>query len=446
MKSLLRRQGITVRSVSEPVDTDTAHGKLIEGILESMDEFYSANLATETKRGQVYAAKCGYWTGGPPPFGYDLKQIPDPKGRTTKHGQPVMRTILEPNKAQAEVVRYLFDLAAKGSGLRNIAASLNAQGYVSAKRGNGFDPSSIHCILRNEIYIGNLIYNRRTFSKKPDGKKSKRYNPRSEWTIEKLEHLRLVDQTTWDRVQAWADGPRAKGSPFRTAFKYPYSSLLRCEHCGAAMTAIKNERKGHTYVKYTCSYNHRRGPTVCPNNVNIDHVRLNRAIMGAILNHVLSEASVRKIVSMVEEIIERSHDGNPGQQEAAEEQKQELDRQIARLTQAIAGAGDITELVRDLREKSRHREAVEQRLAGIKDLERKELPADLDREVRKRLKNVWQLLHDSEAQVIREELRRHIVKLTADNTGLVKIEGTLSGALALSLVAGTGFEPVTSRL
>ena len=79
-------------------------------------------------------------------------------------------------------------------------------------------------------------------------------------------------------------------------------------------------------------------------------------------------------------------------------------------------------------------------------MDRKELPADLDREVRKRLKNVWQLLHDSEAQVIREELRRHIVKLTADNTGLVKIEGTLSGALALSLVAGTGFEPVTSRL
>jgi DNA invertase Pin-like site-specific DNA recombinase len=51
VKGLLRRHGVCVKSVSEPVDTETSHGKLLEGILESLDEFYSANLGVETRRG-----------------------------------------------------------------------------------------------------------------------------------------------------------------------------------------------------------------------------------------------------------------------------------------------------------------------------------------------------------------------------------------------------------
>ncbi|MBA7562160.1 hypothetical protein ES708_03809 [subsurface metagenome] len=45
-KSLLRKQGIQVISINEPVE-DTPSGRLLEGIIEVIDEFYSANLAQD---------------------------------------------------------------------------------------------------------------------------------------------------------------------------------------------------------------------------------------------------------------------------------------------------------------------------------------------------------------------------------------------------------------
>ena len=50
-KSLLRKQGIQVVSINEPVE-DTPSGRLLEGIIEVIDEFYSANLAQDVLRGQ----------------------------------------------------------------------------------------------------------------------------------------------------------------------------------------------------------------------------------------------------------------------------------------------------------------------------------------------------------------------------------------------------------
>ena len=42
-KSMLRRKGVRVVSITEQAD-DTATGRLLEGIIESVDEFYSENL------------------------------------------------------------------------------------------------------------------------------------------------------------------------------------------------------------------------------------------------------------------------------------------------------------------------------------------------------------------------------------------------------------------
>ncbi len=43
---MLRRRGVRVVSITEQAD-DTPTGKLLEAIIESVDEFYSENLAQE---------------------------------------------------------------------------------------------------------------------------------------------------------------------------------------------------------------------------------------------------------------------------------------------------------------------------------------------------------------------------------------------------------------
>ena len=57
---MLRRRGVRVVSITEQAD-DTPTGKLLEAIIESVDEFYSENLAQEVTRGMREAASRGFW-------------------------------------------------------------------------------------------------------------------------------------------------------------------------------------------------------------------------------------------------------------------------------------------------------------------------------------------------------------------------------------------------
>ena len=73
-KSMLRKRGIKVVSITEHAD-DTPTGKLMEAIIESMDEFYSENLAQEVTRGMREAASRGFWLTSRPPYGYRKEYV-----------------------------------------------------------------------------------------------------------------------------------------------------------------------------------------------------------------------------------------------------------------------------------------------------------------------------------------------------------------------------------
>ena len=64
-KSLLRKRGIQIISINENIDEGPT-GKLLEGIIESIDEFYSANLSQDTIRGLKENTMRGFWNGGVP--------------------------------------------------------------------------------------------------------------------------------------------------------------------------------------------------------------------------------------------------------------------------------------------------------------------------------------------------------------------------------------------
>jgi DNA invertase Pin-like site-specific DNA recombinase len=57
-KTLLRNKGIDVISINEPMD-DSPTGRLLEGVIESIDEFYSENLGQDIKRGMRENASRG---------------------------------------------------------------------------------------------------------------------------------------------------------------------------------------------------------------------------------------------------------------------------------------------------------------------------------------------------------------------------------------------------
>ena len=82
-KSMLRRRGVRVVSITEQAD-DTPTGKLLEAIIESVDEFYSENLAQEVVRGMREAALRGFWMTTYAPYGYRRVYVQDGAAKRPK--------------------------------------------------------------------------------------------------------------------------------------------------------------------------------------------------------------------------------------------------------------------------------------------------------------------------------------------------------------------------
>ncbi len=72
-KAKLKKNGVRVLSAKENI-TDDASGILIEGVLESMAEYYSAELSQKVKRGiALTASKCKFF-GGFIHYGYKVDE------------------------------------------------------------------------------------------------------------------------------------------------------------------------------------------------------------------------------------------------------------------------------------------------------------------------------------------------------------------------------------
>ena len=142
---MLRRKGVRVVSITEHAD-DTPTGKLMEAIIESVDEFNSENLAQEVTRGMREAASRGFWISSHAPYGYNRVMVQDgPKKRPT----------LEIDPDVAPTVKRMYDMAEAGNGTLEIIRTLNNEG-IASPRGKLWARTSVHNILTNEAYTGTL--------------------------------------------------------------------------------------------------------------------------------------------------------------------------------------------------------------------------------------------------------------------------------------------------
>ncbi|MCY3690758.1 MAG: recombinase family protein, partial [Chloroflexi bacterium] len=146
-KSMLRRKGIRVVSITEHAD-DSPTGKLMEAIIESVDEFYSENLAEEVRRGMREAASRGFWVASRVPYGYRKLMVQDGAKK---------RPTLELDPDTAPVVQRIFNLAEAGHGILDITRTLNDEG-IANPTGRPWSKNGVHIILRNETYTGTLTW------------------------------------------------------------------------------------------------------------------------------------------------------------------------------------------------------------------------------------------------------------------------------------------------
>ena len=113
---------------------------MLEGLLESLAEYYSVNLAKHVKRGMRECVLAGHYTGGSPPFGFKVEN---------------KKLVADENTAP--VIRYVFEQYAKGVPKKEIIDELNKRGVLS-RSGRSLTLNSLQHVFRNKKYIGKYIY------------------------------------------------------------------------------------------------------------------------------------------------------------------------------------------------------------------------------------------------------------------------------------------------
>jgi len=312
-KSLLRKQGVQVISINEPLG-NTPSGRLLEGIIEVIDEFYSANLSQDVTRGMRESASRGFYPGGPPPYGYKRVKVQDGS---------VQRVKLEPDPTTAPVVERIFRECLAGKGLIEIARGLNHDGLITRKK-NQWSKTAVHKVLRNEAYTGVLIWDRQKLRKINNDLPPIRVE--SAWAP-------IIDREIFEQVQTKL-GTRAPKitHPRVVHSEYILSGLMRCKNCNAAM--IGHAVKSGKFFYYMCGNARRRGRGLCKTPL-LPKDRIEGFVVDRIKQYILTEENLEDVVRLTNEELAQTCDDERDKIDILNAEIAEVDSRLGKLYDAL---------------------------------------------------------------------------------------------------------------
>ena len=193
----------------------TPQGLFMLQVAFGQSKYYSDNLSENVKRGIRQKLRRGEWPGLAP-FGY----VNNPKTRT-----------IEPDQMKARVIKKAFEEYAQGRHtLETLGQRLSFLGVVSGA-GKPLCKATLQRMLTNKIYLGLIVHNGETYE---GGFPA------------------IVSRATFEKVQEVLKN-RAKPRHSKKRHYFPFTGLLTCGECGAAITAQWAHGNGGTYRYYRCT-------------------------------------------------------------------------------------------------------------------------------------------------------------------------------------------------
>jgi site-specific DNA recombinase len=341
--------------------------KVTNAVLSAADEAHQRQTSERTKEAHTRKVQLGHVVGGRK-FGYDNKHV---YGGEDVHGNPI-RTHTERviNEAEAAAVLRVFQRCDEGYGLKATAKQLTAERVPAPrpfKRKNdetdmrcptavrGWSPSTVRAILTCEMYRGVIVWNKtrkRNDWGKVERSRQLRKRAESEWQRIPAEHLRIVPEDLWVRVQTrraetegrtlrFSDG-RMTGRPPKQVTHNLLAGISQCAICGGGLTVETSPRKRGRVPEYLCA--RRRMNGTCANVLRIPVSLMNEAVLQAIEEHALTPEAVNQVVLVTE------RDDHRERQDAIARELLDVGKKIARLVDAVADGADVASLKTRLRE------------------------------------------------------------------------------------------------
>lgn len=252
MEEYFPQMGVRIISVLNHIDSfrdPQGYCSAIVSFSNIMNDDYIRQLSVKIKSTFALKRERGEFLGNYAPYGY-LKSPED------RH-----KLIVDPEAA--EVVKLIFNWYAEGLSASGIVKQLNAmqikppsvykteqgcKGFVKHSSGgvkhNVWALTTVNSILRDEVYIGNLIQGKF----KSVSYRSKKMVPtdESEWTVIEGTHDPIITDEIFtivhDRIAR-----HTRVSP-RSSTSYLLSGFVKCAYCGGRM----NRHVSHGQPRYRC--------------------------------------------------------------------------------------------------------------------------------------------------------------------------------------------------
>lgn len=234
-----------------------------------MNDMYAKDISKKIKSVYKEKQKNGQFMGSIPPYGYKLNK--EQKGK------------LEVDEEVEDIVKEIFTLYSNGKGSIDIANYLNSREIPNPstyrktkyknKKSSEWNQITILAMLRNEVYIGNTVQNKR----KKLSYKSKKIidNPKEQWITVEDTHKAIIDKETFKKVQLMLE---AKDTSKFTRHEYLFKGLLKCKHCGRNLQIVLKGRSMYPYIN--CIGHERRGKhPIC-----INYYKFEKSILEVIRN------------------------------------------------------------------------------------------------------------------------------------------------------------------
>jgi site-specific DNA recombinase len=226
-------------------------------------------------------------------------------------------------------VRRIYAEYASGKGPLAIVRDLNREA-IPGPTGRHWNASALlgspkrrNGILNNELYIGQIVYNRQRFLKDPaTGKRISRENPEKEWHRQSVPELRIID----DRISEAVQHRRTeRGGPHlyqQRRPRRPLSGLIYCGACGAKFIVAT-----HDYLR--CSALTNRGTCEASRTLLMNEVE--QRVLLALREYLLAPDVVASAVEAYQAERKRLAEQRRRSRQTLEAAAAEVERRIARL-------------------------------------------------------------------------------------------------------------------
>lgn len=397
----------------------------VKGFLDAQQR---KDLAFNIKRAQRGVVASGRAPAGLA-YGYRRANRFDERG-------DVVRGLREIHPEQAAIVTRIFTEYAAGRTVRDIAVDLNAEG-IEGPSGGTWRASTIYGdrkrhngMMINRLYRGELIHNRTSKTVDPITRKVRiKPNPASDWIVQPVPHLRIIDEELWRAVASRFEATANVPSLRQRKPKRLLSGLVSCGVCGGGYIVVTAEKMG-------CGRERDGGG--CSNSRMITLERLEKRVIAGLQDQMLDPGYVSVYVAefhreaAAREAEDRRLRGQLAQRIGTAGRK--VDRLVAALAE---GGSDFPEIKAALAKARQERDQAQAELDEIAAERVVTLHPNIAEEYRRQITDITKALADPDneeaAPIFRGLIDRIVVTPSEGPRGVdIEVTGRLANLLALA--------------